>query len=74
VSCRLVGGSEESFFAPKGCQFEGSLSQTFGFQPAESADPRYRFLCNEGAIDVYLDTRTGREVYAGVGAGSKAAD
>jgi hypothetical protein len=65
LGCRLVGGAEESFFAPEGWQFEGSLSQQFGFQPTEGADRRYRFLRNEGGIDVYLDTTTGREVYAG---------
>ena len=59
LGCRLVGGSEESFFAPEGWQFEGSLSQKFGFQPTADAEQRYRFLRNEGGIDVYLDTSTG---------------
>lgn len=65
LGCRLIGGKEDKFFTPDGWQFEGSLSQKFGFQPSASVDPRYRFLRNEGGLDVYLDITTGKEVFVG---------
>ena len=65
LGCRLLGGAEETFFAPEGWAFEGSLSQTFGFQPTGAREQRYRLLRNENGLDVYLDLETGREVYAG---------
>lgn len=70
--CRLKGSQEQQFYAPKGWQFEGSLSQKFGYQ-APDEPQRYRFLRHEGGMDVYLDTATGREVYAANAGGSTGA-
>lgn len=63
-ACRLKGSQEKQLFSPDGWRFEGSLSQRFGFQAA-GAQERYRFVRREDGLDVYFDTATGKEVYAG---------
>lgn len=50
---------------PPGWEFEGSLSQRFTFVPAGEAGERLQFLRRDGAVDVYLDLATGREVFIG---------
>ena len=56
-ACRLTGSQEGQVFTPEGW--------TFGFQATEDSEQRYRYLRTENGIDVYYDTATGREVYAG---------
>jgi len=50
---------------PAGWQFEGSLSQRFGFVPSGQEDTRLKFLRSDGGVDVFLDLRTGKEVFMG---------
>jgi len=64
-ACRLKGGQETQLYTPEGWDFEGSLSQRFGFQAIGDPDKRYRYLRTQEGIDVYFDIATGREVYAG---------
>ena len=60
----FAGGSEGHGFVPEDRACAGSLSQRFAFQA--NGDPeRYRFMRRQDEIDVYCDTVTGREVYAG---------
>lgn len=66
-ACRLKGSRQQQLFTPDGWTFEGSLSQSFGFEPLEQLGRRYRFLRHENGLDVYLDSETGREVFAGRG-------
>ena len=73
-ACQLKGSEQKQLFTPDGWVFDGSLIQKFGFQPDEGCDRRYRFLRKQGRLDVYLDSETGREVFAGRGQGFPSAD
>jgi hypothetical protein len=46
-------------------EFEGSLSQSFGFVPAGDIHERLDFLRHENGSGVFLDRETGKEVYIG---------
>jgi len=50
---------------PKGWEFEGSLSQKFTFIPTDQVKDQLKFLRKEGGLDVYLDLKTGKEVFLG---------
>ena len=63
--CRRQDGKEQQFYTPDGWKFEGSLSQRFDFIQEEDPSKRYRYLRKQDGVDVYYDTATGREVYAG---------
>lgn len=61
-----INGEEPSRIAvPAGWKMEGSLSASHGFVPTGTEDDRIKFLRREGGVDVYLDLRTGKEVYVG---------
>jgi len=49
----------------KDWEFEGSLSQQFGFVPSGQENNRLKFLRNDDGIEVYLDVDTGKEVCIG---------
>jgi hypothetical protein len=65
AAARLLGGNSNRLFTPDGWKLEGSLSQTFGFSPNSAERNGLRFLRADGAMDVYLNTLTGKEVYVG---------
>ena len=48
---------------PDGWVFEGSLSQDFNFVPTGQVKDELKFLRHEDGIDVYLDLKTGKEVF-----------
>lgn len=50
---------------PDGWQYQGSLSQTYAFAPADHVDKSLKFLRHEDGVDVYLNSLTGKEVYLG---------
>jgi len=58
-----VHGRSMELATPAGWDFEGSLSQRFGFAPTAEKDKQLRFLRRDGSTDVYLDLATGEEVY-----------
>jgi hypothetical protein len=63
--CRLVGSEIKSGVFPNGWRFEGSLSQTGQFSPAEAISETLQFLRSEERVDVYKNSKTGQEVYIG---------
>jgi hypothetical protein len=62
-ACRLKGSGGKRLFTPEGWEFEGSLSQTFGFQATDTAQKRYRVLRTDDGVDVYLDAATPQKVW-----------
>lgn len=62
-ACRRRGEPDLPMACPEGWTYEGSLSQTFGFTPLETVDDSLAFLRHDDGVDVYLDRRTGKEVY-----------
>jgi len=50
---------------PDGWEWEGSLSQTFGFSPTEEIEKSLTFLRHEDGLDVYFNELTGKESYVG---------
>jgi hypothetical protein len=69
AACRLCGSTLKALMKPDGWEFEGSLSQSFGFVPSQHRDRSLRFLRHEGGMDVYLNEATGEEVFVGRGQG-----
>ncbi len=65
AACRLVGSRVASIMLPEGWEYEGSLSQTYGFIPAGELDKSLEFLRRENGMDVFLNRLTGEEVYIG---------
>jgi hypothetical protein len=49
---------------PDWWKYEGSLSHTFAFAPAELVDKSLKFLRHENGVDVYLNKLTDEEVYS----------
>ena len=58
-------GTSMQIATPPGWQFEGSLSQKFGFVPSGQENKRLEFLRNQNGVDVFIDLTTGKEVYVG---------
>jgi len=65
AACRLKGSTSEALITPEGWQFEGSLSQTFGFVRSERVDRSLKFLRHQNGMDVYLNELTEEEVFVG---------
>ena len=65
AACWLVGGEGPAgpLATPEGWEFAGSLSQHFGFVPTEQVEERLHLLRRDAGQDVYLDLRTGKELY-----------
>ena len=57
-------GNSMQLHTPPGWSFEGSISDTGGFVSHEEMAERLVLLRVEDGRAVYLDTRTGREVYS----------
>ena len=65
AACRAVGSTVNMLIFPDGWQYEGSLSQTFGFVPGDHPENGMKFLRRENNVDVYHNSLTGREMYVG---------
>ena len=65
AACRAVGSTVKMLIFPDRWQYEGSLSQTFGFVPGDHPEKSMKFLRRENNVDVYLNSLTGKEVYIG---------
>ena len=65
AAARISGDTLNKVITPDGWDFNGSLSQTFGFVPAGHENKSLRFLRHEDGIDVYFNEMTGKEVYVG---------
>lgn len=65
AACRAVDGSNSPLLTPDEWEYEGSLSQTFGFVPSEHIDKSLAFLRHEAGLDVYCSALTGKEVFIG---------
>lgn len=60
---RLVGNKSLDLVTPIDWVYERSLSASFNFVPNEDVDQRLQYLRNENGIDVFLDHKTGKEVF-----------
>jgi len=69
AACRAPGSTVNMLIHPDWWQYEGSLSQTFGFVPEDSPENGLTFLRRENSVDVYHNSLTGKEVYIGRTAG-----
>jgi len=65
AGCQATAGTDDPLITPEGWRYEGSLSQTFAFAPAEHMDKSLKFIRHEDGIDVYYNLLTGKEVYLG---------
>jgi len=65
AAAREVGDETMVVICPEGWQFENSLSAKPRFVRSEDVPAKLTFLRHEGALDVYLDRETGKEVYVG---------
>jgi|GEM_PF-185339 len=64
-ACWPAGQSPTKIAFPEGWKYEGSLSAKPGFAAGNTIDDRLKFLRRENGIDVYLDLRSGKEVFMG---------
>jgi hypothetical protein len=64
-ACWIAGQSPEEVALPDGWKYEGSMSAKSGFAAENTMDDRLKFLRREGGNDVYLDLRSGKEVFIG---------
>ena len=65
AACWPTGDHPNNIALPPGWAFEGSISEQNSFVTTEEMDDRMKFLRREDDNDVYLDLRTGKDVYAG---------
>jgi hypothetical protein len=65
AACRMVDSQVSEIVTPLGWKFEGSLSSTYNFVPAEHLEKGMKYLRHENGLDVYLNPITGEEVYVG---------
>ena len=65
AACRAVGSTLNMLIHPDRWQYEGSLSQSFGFVPGDHPDNGLTFLRRENNVDVYHNSLTDKEVYIG---------
>jgi len=64
AACRLVGSTQQ-LFLPDGWSFDQSLSSQFSFVPEGFEAEFMDFVRRENNLEVYVDRRTGKEVYLG---------
>jgi hypothetical protein len=65
AACKLSDSSLDTLVTPHGWNYEGSLSETYGFVPSGHENKSLRFLGHEGGLDIYLNLVTEKEVHAG---------
>lgn len=64
-ACWIAGHSPKEIALPDGWEYEGSLSAKPGFVAENEVDGQLKFLRREEGLDVYLDLRTGKEMFRG---------
>jgi hypothetical protein len=64
-AAQLRGTANRQVFCPDGWNYEGSLSQQFGYVPSGKQDRSLKFLRHEKGVDVYLNVLTDKGVYIG---------
>ena len=64
-AARLKGSNEGRLFCPPGWSMEGSLSKQFIYHPGTEAETHLQFVRRMNDVDVFLDKRTGKELYVG---------
>jgi len=63
--CKLKDSKLNQLLTPDGWQYDGSLSNQFGFIPNAEIHKSLKYLRNENGYDVYLNILTNKEVYVG---------
>ena len=61
----LAGSDSPRVSVPANWRFEGSLSENSGFVSNEDFAEHFEFVRRQDRLDVYIDRRSGREVYLG---------
>ena len=63
--CQGVEDDDETIFFPDVWEFENSIShkQSSAFIPYEEIEERLEFLRKENGLNVYLDKKTGKEIF-----------
>lgn len=65
AACRRTGSQIMTIAHPLGWNFETSLCANSGFIPTEDIQNDLVYLRHENGLDVYYNTKTGKEVYLG---------
>jgi len=65
VAASLIGAPETPLATRPGWDFEHSMSKNAHLSSARDFETRFRFLRHKGALEVYLDITTGKEVFVG---------
>jgi len=65
AAAQLKGSANTQLYCPDGWEYEGSITQRFGFVPAKADQQSLRFLRRQHGVDVYLNSADGKEVYVG---------
>jgi len=65
TACRLVDSDDWRLVTPAAWKYAGSMSQNNGFVDDDEAKKHLKFLRTDNGVDVYLDTRTGKELFMG---------
>lgn len=61
--CRLAESEDWDLVTPAGWKYSGSMSERGGFVSDGDVKKYLKLLRTEDGIDVYLDTRTGKELF-----------
>ena len=64
-ACQLADSTDPRLITPERWKYSGSMSQTNGFIATEDAEKHLQFLRSENGLNVFLDTRTGKELFIG---------
>lgn len=64
-ACWLATTQPDFVFTRRDWKFEGSLSKNSGFISTDDLKEHVRFLRHEDGLDVYLNLKTGKEVFMG---------
>ena len=61
--CSLVGGRVTGVAVPHGWEYEGSISQEFGWMRIDAPKTQSQFVRRSDHVDVYLDELSEKEMY-----------
>jgi hypothetical protein len=65
AACRLAGSRSTQVATPPGWEYARSLSAMHPFVPTDAVSRELKYLRGENGMDVYLNRKTGKEVYMG---------
>ena len=65
AACRFKGSTSQDLIFPDGWEYDRSLSKSLTYVPRDRIDDRLELNRRENGLDVYLDRKTGKEVYTG---------